>query len=74
MKQREWLPKHDDEINKLCENHLGALAELAISSCDMGVEFGMRTGMRKALFGAAIGMVVMAVSMCATGITYLKRK
>jgi len=70
MKQGKWFPKYADEINKLAEEHLEALLALAVDAYDDGV----KVGRRNALFGVAIGVGFVAISLSAAVITYLERK
>lgn len=70
MKHTKMIPKYEEEINKLAEDHLMALLNLHTTSFYQGV----KVGQRNALFAMSIGLVAGFIGLTIAGVEYLEHK
>lgn len=71
MKHNKVLSKHTTyELNKLAEEHLGALLALYADA----YHEGMKTGRRNALLFTGLGIATATIWACVAWLTYLEHK
>ncbi len=70
MKHNKMIPEYEAEINKLAEEHLGALLDLYATS----FHEGMKVSQKNALFAMLIGLVTGIIGLAFAGVRYLEHK
>jgi len=70
MKHSKMIPEYEAEINKLAEEHLGALLDLYATS----FHEGMKVGQKNALFAISIGLVAGIIDLTFVCVRYLEHK